>query len=600
MKSELKLPWKVRLLAACAIGVAVWVLRVALVGDLGTGIPWMDQWDCEGLNIYRPWIEGSLTWRVIFAPWLEHRIVWTHLWNLSLFELCGQWDPMVQMFIQAVIPALTAGCCVWGLLAVSGAWVWRSAVLVGATIAFGGPFAHENILWGFQSQFGFFVALSLLGCAATGLAWSNRRYVWLVLFAGLAAPLAMGAGALAGPIIIATGILVALAERKFIGRTCAVLGVGLICLIWGLSLRSTSTGTLYAYAKSVAQFVQAWLAACAWPNSETPWLAGLACLPVILLIIKIVRKGTLPQPHELFIVGVVVWAIGCAAGGAWARGGLGAIPPSRYGDFLTLLCWANLLALVSVVSAWGKRGGAYLMVWGIVIAVAWVGSVGYGGTRLLQDFFKTERPARQMSAALQLAQLNEVVEENTFVIKNKAKLERQPKPHELVFASPVLAPYLPPELQMPCKGITLEGILMISPADIDRPWQWESGQFKSPMSALIVYVYGDARQLKLGLWNQVSERKEWFRPSGRRIGDWSEWLVRVIPGRYQLSIETAPVPEGLGVILPRPLSAAGYWARRIAAEGTILIMMAGICLILALIVSCPRIAKTDEVVSTAG
>jgi len=574
------LPWRARLVAACAIGLAVWALRVALIGDLGTGIPYMDQWYREGLVVYEPWLQGRLPWRVIFEPHLEHRIVWTNLWNLGLLELCGQWEPMVQMVAQAGITAVTAAFCVWILLPAQTEWYWRAAVLAGAVLAFGASLAYENILWGFQSQFGFFVMLSLLGCAATARAWQHGRYAGLALVAGLAAPLAMGAGALVGPIIVILAILVMASERKVSSRSGGMLAIGMVCLFWGLLLRSDSPSTVYAHAKSFGQFLRVWAAAGAWPNSPIPWLAALACLPIILLTVQILRKGVRPQDHELFICGVFFWAMASAAGGAWLRGALGPVLPARYRDILALLCWVNGLALVMVLSHWWEQGKRRYRFLGVGIAMAWSCFAIYGGAKVLDHFSKVDRPAWQKSSAEQFEEANSILEglaDSGFAVSKPGKGFFPP---EKVLASRVLAPFLPPEIQVPFKGITPINAFAVGQADANQ-WVWQSECFEAKVKAMIMFVRGDGKELQLMLENQTNGSRMEFAPSGRRIGDLSEWLVRTTPGRYRVCIRTGAVKGELVVTLPRPLSIASYWVRKGAAEGVRLVEFAGICLAVA-------------------
>lgn len=573
-------PKPARLVAAGLIGLAVWVLRVSLVGDLGTGIPLMDQWSGEGLAVYEPWLQGQLTWRAVFEPHLEHRIVWTHLWNLGLLELCGQWEPMVQMVAQAGITAATAGVCVWILLPMRTEWYWRASVLVGAVLAFGFFFAYENILWGFQSQFGFFILLCVGICATTSRVWQNRRYAWLALLTGMAAPLAMGAGALAGPTIVALAALASVCERKISPRSGGILVIGLGCLSWGLFLRSDSPATAYAHAKSFGQFFQVWISAVAWPNSSIQWLAGLACLPMILLIIQIVRRGMIPAAHELFLCGVFFWAVASAAGGAWLRGSLGQTLPSRYCDILALLCWVNLLALVMVMKEWWPRGRLRFTILGAVIVAAWLGSALYGGIRLGEHFIKVDRPAWRKSSAQQFEEANSMVEGLADAISAGGKLEKMFLPPERVIWSQVLGPYLPPEIRLPFKGITPHNALAIGLINASH-WTWQSEKFEAKAHAMVMFVRGDGAELQLRLENQSDGNKMEFVPSGRWIGDHSEWMVRTTPGEYRLGVRTAAVKGGLVMTLPRQLSISGYWVRRGVAEGVSLCAFAGICLALA-------------------
>lgn len=574
-----------RYCAAIGVALAVWCLRMLLVADLGFGIPIMDQWDQEALTLYRPWVEGSFSWELVVAPYLEHRIVWTNLWNLGWFVVCGQWDPMVQLVAQAALPALAAGFMVYGLLGVVG-WPWRITVLAGALFAFANPLAHENILWGFQSSFGFFVLLSLGSIGALALAWSRPAFLWLVLGFGFLAPLAMGAGALAGPVVIMIAGVVALAERKVTRQTVCLLVAGGLTGLWGWGLRSSSPHTQYAYATSLSQFFECWTATCAWPNSRHSWLAALACLPLLLLLIRVVRRGGRPEPHELLILAMGFWAIGCAAGGAWTRGALGTVPPSRYTDFLGLLCWANALALAACWDCRMQNLRAPTVrrprvSW--LIGPVWFGAVFAGTSGLLTGFFVDERPM--------IAEINGYRLE-TYTLGSR----REPsisgpgggsapvalKPHEAVLLVPSLDRYLPPEVQRPIPGMAPPDVYALSPPAVHRPWQWQSGIFTVGSVGMVVYTQGDRSRMRIAVLNLGRGTEEEFIPTGRRLGRWQEWLICAPSGPSRLRLDVVDPQEEDGLFLPRPLSAAGYWARRLCAQTGFISALGAVALVLIL------------------
>ncbi|MEO6994787.1 MAG: hypothetical protein ABI273_14355 [Lacunisphaera sp.] len=582
MKLPLKVSWP-RFVVALAIGLAVWALRVAVVGDLGTSIPFWDQWDREGLVVYEPWLEGHLTWHAIFEPHLEHRIVWTHLWNLGLLTLCGQWDPMVQMVAQALFPALVAGCCVWGLLECRSDWVWRTVVIGGAVVTFGFPFADANILWGFQSQFELLVGLSFAVCAGASLAWKNSTWVWLTLLAGLAAPLAMGAGALAGPIILTTTALVMVADRSIARRSVEMITVGVACSIWGLFLRSGSTVMAYARAKSISMFLLVWMRTLAWPNYRIPWFAALSCLPVLLLVIQVVRGKKPRRSHELFLIGVTVWAIGCAAGGAWTRGGFDRFPPSRYFEFLSPLSWVNFLALVLIVEGAWKGASRRWRIAAGGLAIIWIGSTVAGDVNILRYFFRARRPAIQELAGQQFDAVNRVLSGAPISVMVQAGLHPSAINLERIMGSRVLAPILPPELQRPPANLTQGNVIAANLTGGPHGLHWLSGEFDVGMPAMIMFVRGEPAGTKFALLDRVSGTKESFKPSGRHIGDWAEWLVRSGRGLRQLSVKTDVATADITFVVPRPVSALGYWIRRASAQSIFWIGGAVICLAVALV-----------------
>ena len=78
-------------------------------------MPYWDQWD-EARDLFRPWLKGQLTWGMLFAPHNEHRIFFTRVLDLLVIRLNGQWDPLLQMTVNAAIHAAFAcglACCIW-------------------------------------------------------------------------------------------------------------------------------------------------------------------------------------------------------------------------------------------------------------------------------------------------------------------------------------------------------------------------------------------------------------------------------------------------------------------------------------------------------
>src|SRR5580698_6639125 len=80
-----------------ALGAKLWTIQI-----WGTNIPYWDQWD-EARLLFKPWLEGTLTWRDFFIPHNEHRILFTRLLDLAELKLNGQWDPFFQMIVSALL-----------------------------------------------------------------------------------------------------------------------------------------------------------------------------------------------------------------------------------------------------------------------------------------------------------------------------------------------------------------------------------------------------------------------------------------------------------------------------------------------------------------
>ncbi len=384
----------------------------------------------------------------------------------------------------------------------------------------------------------------------------------------------MGAGALAGPIVLTIAGLVMLSERRVSRRSAGMIAIGAICCVWGLLLRSGSTVMAFAKAESISMFLLVWIRTLAWPNYRTPWFAGLSCLPILLLVIRLVRGKKRPQPHELFLVGLAVWAAGCAAGGAWTRGGVDRFPPSRYFEFLSPLSWVNLLALGLILgNSWTSQARQWrTMMAGV--AVLWLGAALVGDVGLLERFFRVQRPATQQLAGREFDAVNRVLSGEPARVMAQAGLHPSAVILEKIMGSSVLAPILPPELQRPPANLTRENVLAANLRGGPHGLHWLSGEFDAGMPAMIMFVRGDAADTRFSLLDQASGAKEFFKPSGRHIGDWAEWLVRGGRGLHQLNVETDTAAADVIFVVPRPVSTLGYWVRRGSARSILWISVA--------------------------
>ena len=87
----------------CVFGIKLLVLRAYSVS-----VPYWDEWDAEALELYKPWLEGRLSFSHLVAAHNEHRIVMSRLWAPVLFIANGGWDPQLTMVGNALVHSLTA------------------------------------------------------------------------------------------------------------------------------------------------------------------------------------------------------------------------------------------------------------------------------------------------------------------------------------------------------------------------------------------------------------------------------------------------------------------------------------------------------------
>ncbi len=366
-------------LGPAAVFVGVLAVQLWLVAHAGTDVPFHDQWDVEGRWLYPAATGGTLHWVDLLRPHNEHRLLWTHLLNLGLFSADGQWDPLVQMVAIAVLRAgcagLLAGCLARGW-SDSGRW-WATA---GVAVAFLPHLAWHNVLWGFQSQVYFSLGFSLIALLLLGGDETSRWRIAGGLAAGVAAQLAMGAGAFV-PLALLGWVAVRLIERRrwSADELCRVWpALLLLGLVWLLRTEVPEHGVLQP--ATVGQFLTALGRALAWPHVGQPFAAAICLLPLAGLLAGRIAGWRKPRAGEEVVVLLGLWAVAGAGAQAWLRGGsdeFAAGVPSRYVDFLVLLplagAWSAAALAVEAGGRWRRIVRVGALAWMIFMGVGWVG-----------------------------------------------------------------------------------------------------------------------------------------------------------------------------------------------------------------------------------
>ena len=324
--------------------------KLLLVEHYPMPVPFWDQWDGEVASLYLPFAQNALTWHQMFTLHNEHRIFFTRLLALVLVGINGQWDPQLQIVVNAAIHALVAVVFA-AMLWLSAERRWLPIFVLTIGLAFAPPFALENTLAGFQSAFYFLVlfaglAIWLMGTHRPGTrAWFIG---WLCAFAAL---VTVGGGILT---IAAIGTLVALtffnAPREWrqmlanLAALAVVAGVGYAVLAPPLPYHDyLKAGTWLAFKVSFARNL-------AFPWITSPRLSPVLWVPLILLALTVLIKRLKTTRLERLSLALGAWVVIQAATVAYTRGVNGATPASRYLDMLSFGLVANTVALVALLA----------------------------------------------------------------------------------------------------------------------------------------------------------------------------------------------------------------------------------------------------------
>lgn len=349
------------------IGLAqLWLVAVA-----GTDIPFQDQWDAEGRGLYPAMRDGSASIADLFQPHNEHRIVWTQGLNRGLFSLNGQWDPLIQLSVGALLHAGIAALLA-ALLAVGTAGCVRWLLGL-AVILFSLPLAGwHNALWGFQSQVYFAILLALAAFALLVVPLNRTGCAVAGWVAAGGALLAMGPGLLV-PIALAgwLGLRAWEGSRRWRDAT-AVVALGLVA--WSLHRVEPSHAGLQA--GSLRDFFLTLGRLLAWPHTGQPWAAFALNLPLAVMFGERLFKRRAARAGEDFIFVTAGWTLLVALAAAWSRAGSGEFffgVPSRYADFMALLPLANVWCAVQLADQAGRRVRLVALAWGACLFVGWLG-----------------------------------------------------------------------------------------------------------------------------------------------------------------------------------------------------------------------------------
>lgn len=424
-----------------AVALSVFGAHLQLIAALGSAVPFWDQWDAEAMNLYVPYLNGTLSLADMFAAHNEHRIVATRLLALLHLELAGEWNPRFEMILNAIVHAGMITWFVALLMPLVGAYR-RLLLALFAAFLFALPIGYQNTLWGFQSQF-YFVALFAIGaiiCFATAAPFSLRWFSGLLLAVLSYFSLSSGAATvLVAAILVALQLAVGTRERRAVEFVAlAILTACGVAMVLGIP-RTASQPPFDALL-----FIQAVIALTALPLAT---VAGAAFVqgPTIWFTSHTLATRSPRNSRSWFAVGVAGWVASQIVLFSYGRSYALAV---RYFDIAILAYPIGLVAVLALTDRLRETTRARRLA--TPAAVAWV--LVMVTVLAVLSYYSSLRGAREWSAASEQQSLNV----NAYLASNdishltdKGQNAPYPDPERLAeaLAIPDVRAILPPELR---------------------------------------------------------------------------------------------------------------------------------------------------------
>jgi len=431
------------------IVLASFAVRIWLINQFASPVPFWDQWDAEAVDTFIPWFDGNLTIGNLIAPHNEHRLFFTRISSLGLLILNDmQWDPWVQMVFCAGLAILNLWVLALILKQLLGERGYNVSLFAVALLGLI-PFAAENIIWGLQVNWYLFNLFSLIAFWGVLL---HREGSWrwgLGMICALLTYFNLVSGIFVAAMLLLVKSYLWLIDSK--NRERYLLSLVVLGILIGIEivLFSDFVGHVQLRHQAAADhgFWQLFFTLLgkylAFPFIVTPYMSIIMYLPVIVLSMVVLIKRRNPNALEIFSLTLGGWVILQAAAMVYGRLWIDTVA-FRYMDILALGTIANLLALYALYDLFPKRYDWTVKIYGVLWGIAWCSMLG-----LFTDIIPFLQNKLVEKQEVSLNMRNYLATNSITILQNTTI--PYPKPQRLadILAHPKMKSILPSNLQMP-------------------------------------------------------------------------------------------------------------------------------------------------------
>jgi hypothetical protein len=275
------------LILLLALFCIVFGAKIIIISSFGNIVPFWDQWDGDAAVIYLPYLDGTLSIKSLLGPHNEHRILFSRILSLGLLLASGEWNPILQMLVNAALHSAAVVLLTWGL-ALGLPENDRFALVVLSAITFAVPIGQENLLAGFQSAFYF---LLLFAIASFILVIRSRALSpgwWCAAAAAVASYLSLASGIftffVAALVVVGQNFTRRKMEPRDLLSVIVLLAMGIVCTMF----LNFPAGHEPLKAHSFPEFMRAFVWLAGFPFSVATGLDQHVAVKFLLMFFALV------------------------------------------------------------------------------------------------------------------------------------------------------------------------------------------------------------------------------------------------------------------------------------------------------------------------
>lgn len=331
-----------------AIALVVFTARLWLVEWLGSSIPFWDEWDSQA-SLVQKMAHNTLTLKGFFTPNNEHFILWAHFITLSIVQLTGQWNTLLEMIIGACVASGTV-IALLRLLQNFLTPAWQLFIFCSLTVLWSLPLGWMNTAWGFQSAWFILFLLTIFSINGLLLHQALSWQWWFGAVCGFLAFFSLSSGFFILLVIALLKGYLAFIDKTQRRAHLLTVFVSIVFMLPTLIFIVQIPHAEFMWGKinTLEEFVIALGKSLAFPWTGRPALGVILYLPFFVFLVKILWKRHLPTALEQIILVLGGWGLLQAMVLAYGRGNAIPYPSARHTDIFLFGVLANILVFYNL------------------------------------------------------------------------------------------------------------------------------------------------------------------------------------------------------------------------------------------------------------